>query len=347
MERYRRVLVEIGNGLVADPAVWEAHARWSRGVIEECLGEPADARRSAISPSPTLTVGAGGFDADRISPADLAEAGRVLFAVASEALAETADHGRGEGRSAAAAGIALQHEISRGLEAETARREGAAARRRSEVETEVRREIAREIHDRIGGSVFLAIRQLELFQVLNGSRGDAEAMRIEAVRSALLQLSADTRSLVTDLRGRRLTGSLASALRSFAGSAAFGDAAVEIRVDGDEAAMPTGIRDSVFIVAREFLRNALSHARALNIAIHVDVEPAKIDIYVVDDGVGFDISTARPANGLSGARERVELLDGTLHISSACGRGTRVIISIPIKPPESELAENGQDHFSR
>ena len=61
----------------------------------------------------------------------------------------------------------------------------------------------------------------------------------------------------------------------------------------------------------------------------LSVAPREVRIEVADDGVGFDPASVREGVGLSGVRERVAALGGSLELESAPGRGTSVRVCIP------------------
>jgi signal transduction histidine kinase len=206
------------------------------------------------------------------------------------------------------------------------------------VEAEVRREVAREVHDRIGGSIFVAMRQLELYQLVADTNPEIAALRIEAVRAALVQLSKDTRELVTDLRERDRPGSLEAELRAFVDAVAPSGVTVRVVVSGSEDLLVPRLRDELFLIVQECLRNSLAHATAQEISVTVDISKTQIVARVTDDGRGFDsVAAAAPGrgNGLAGIRERVAGLHGVDHISSRPAAGTRVEVAIPLRHAEA------------
>ncbi|SEF85319.1 Histidine kinase-, DNA gyrase B-, and HSP90-like ATPase [Thermomonospora echinospora] len=362
LERYRGRLAELGNPLAADDVLWERHARWSRRVIEESL-RPED---PAGAPAGRQSVcgGARGGPRAAVGAPGLAEAGHTLFAVVMRSLEESARQGAIEGETVARVAVALHGRITSWLASHGGRHQilgrpaepfGRAERagriertgrvERADltepIETRVRREVAREVHDRIGGSLYLAMRQLELLQLLAGGRPErpeAATARLEAVRSALLQLNADTRDLVAGLRRPHSAGSLEAALRSFVDALAHPRTTVHLQVSEELDALPARLRDELFLVVRECLRNCLAHAAAPNVWARIDVDPAEVAVRVVDDGVGFDLAEVAArgtTNGLSGLGERVAALHGEHLVESRPGHGTRITISIPIRAPEA------------
>lgn len=98
---------------------------------------------------------------------------------------------------------------------------------------------------------------------------------------------------------------------------------------------------TVFRIVQEALNNIVKHAEAGNISIHIEFLKEKLKLYVIDDGVGFDTQKLKAKNddisggfGLVSMRERVELLNGDMVISSKPGKGTRLNIMIPFTQEE-------------
>jgi len=92
------------------------------------------------------------------------------------------------------------------------------------------------------------------------------------------------------------------------------------------------------------MSNVARHAQATAVLVQVGVEDGEFRIEIEDDGKGFDPDAVgkregRRPWGLLGIRERAEILGGTARIDSAPGKGTRVLVRIPL-PRES--TEKGQ-----
>ena len=83
-----------------------------------------------------------------------------------------------------------------------------------------------------------------------------------------------------------------------------------------------------FRIAQESLRNGIVHGGAKHLAVTLDRSGDQLDLAVVDDGRGFDVSAVQ-SNGNGGLglvtmEERVNLVGGTISIVSQPGRGTTV-----------------------
>jgi signal transduction histidine kinase len=88
---------------------------------------------------------------------------------------------------------------------------------------------------------------------------------------------------------------------------------------------------AVYRIVQEGLNNAAGHAEASTVVIEVleDDEYGEVQIRVEDDGKGFDPDVVTNGFGLSGMRERVELLGGTIAIRSSPGEGAEIEATMP------------------
>ena len=106
-----------------------------------------------------------------------------------------------------------------------------------------------------------------------------------------------------------------------------------VDLGGETAAIPRPLGSVLYSVAQEAVSNAVRHAAARSIAITLAADGGTARLDVVDDGRGFDPAEARvrrPGMGLFAMSERVVLVDGSVAVDSAPGRGTRVTATIPI-----------------
>jgi signal transduction histidine kinase len=100
-----------------------------------------------------------------------------------------------------------------------------------------------------------------------------------------------------------------------------------------EERLPPDVEEGLYRIALEALNNALKHAQARNIKVHLRqdepgrTEPARVTLEIADDGIGFDLATARERGGLglSAMEERAAELGGRLTVESTPGSGTRIM----------------------
>jgi len=91
------------------------------------------------------------------------------------------------------------------------------------------------------------------------------------------------------------------------------------------------IEASIYRIVQESLTNVIRHAHATRVDVILEWQAEKIVIIIEDDGVGFDMQSARNADqlGLLGMQERAEMLGGTLLIDSTPKTGTTLVVEIP------------------
>ena len=90
------------------------------------------------------------------------------------------------------------------------------------------------------------------------------------------------------------------------------------------------VEDGLYRIAQEALNNALKHARARQVEVHVLQEGHKVRMEIRDDGIGFDPGTAenRGGVGLSVMQERATEIGAQLKVESEPGAGTRVLVEV-------------------
>ena len=89
------------------------------------------------------------------------------------------------------------------------------------------------------------------------------------------------------------------------------------------------VEGAAYFFVSEALANAVKHADATRACVHLVGGDQELEVVVSDDGDGFDV-TATPRTGLRGLADRIEALGGSLDIASAPGKGTRIVMTLPI-----------------
>jgi signal transduction histidine kinase len=196
----------------------------------------------------------------------------------------------------------------------------------------VRRELARELHDRVVQELTATLVDLENFRRLPFDRREAAA-RIEAVQETLRRTLCELRQMLHGLRDEEgWQPAFVDALREF-GRAYEGRTGVRVGVVADEA-WPGRLRAApaqhLFRIIREAAINARLHGGASAITVSLQaLDRDRALISVQDDGAGLDPDLP-PGHGLLGMRERVALLGGSLAIEGGPDGGTIVRVELPI-----------------
>jgi PAS domain S-box-containing protein len=89
---------------------------------------------------------------------------------------------------------------------------------------------------------------------------------------------------------------------------------------------------AIYRLVQEALSNVRKHARASKVSIHLEYASGVLRCSIADDGTGFTttaLAAGEGGMGLSGIRDRIEGLGGTMHIDSGPGRGTALSITVP------------------
>jgi len=149
------------------------------------------------------------------------------------------------------------------------------------------------------------------------------------------QAIAEGRDAVHDLRSSTvITNDLARAVTALGEEMASQDsAAFRLVVEGAPRNLHPILRDEIYRIAREAVRNAFRHAQASRIEAEISYGERQFRLRIRDDGRGIDPGVAEEGRtghyGLPGMRERAKRIGAELNVWSATGTGTEVELSIP------------------
>ena len=209
-----------------------------------------------------------------------------------------------------------------------------------EVEEEARKKLARDLHDGPTQNVAaIAMRMNIIYRILERTPEEVPA-ELKKVEELARRTTKEIRHMLFTLRPLVLENQgLAAALEQLAEKMKeTHNQAVAVRVSRDAEQLLDGHQQGVvFYIVEEAVGNARKHAQASLISVSVMKQEDVILIQISDNGVGFDTSAVeanydqRGSLGMVNLRERTELLNGTLRIESASGRGTTVTVYVPIQ----------------
>lgn len=196
------------------------------------------------------------------------------------------------------------------------------------------RAIAQALHDESGQ--LLSAAHLALSEI---ARDVPEAVhpRINDVRTHLDAIEDQLRRIAREMRPQPLEDRGLAAALEFLADSIGRRRGIAIAVEAASLPnLPHAVATSIYRVVQEALNNVAQHARAT--AVRIDVRKVHRVLYcsVQDDGIGFDAGRvhgdgAAAGLGLNGMRERLAPLGGRLDVESAQGRGTTLVISIPLE----------------
>ncbi|HWT90480.1 MAG TPA: GAF domain-containing sensor histidine kinase [Solirubrobacterales bacterium] len=211
--------------------------------------------------------------------------------------------------------------------------ESERLRQQVEAAEKERERWARELHD--DALQGLAAIRISLATALQSKSERREALIESAAEETIIRLERqinDLNRLINDLRPAALERlGLAGALKALAqeSSARSGvrvETAVELSEEtgGDEERI-------VYRLIQEALNNVIKHAGASQVEVAAREAGGEIHILVADDGAGFDPGAGAGGRGLTGMRERIELLGGSIAVESAPGEGTKISARVPLQ----------------
>lgn len=201
---------------------------------------------------------------------------------------------------------------------------------------EERRRLSRELHDET--AQVLSALKIEL-GVLRRAVAVADQGRVDDALALVDAGIQSIRAVTNELRPALLDDlGLVPALRSLLTAfAARSDAATSLDAPANGALPPLSADAelALFRALQEGLANVARHAEARRVDVSIMTDGATVTLVVADDGVGFSVGAAHNGGmGLTGMRERVAALGGTVVIDSAAGNGTRLRITLDVEAPQ-------------
>ena len=194
------------------------------------------------------------------------------------------------------------------------------------------REIGRELHDRVAHTMAVVHQSLELHGALEEHDPEKAAETLDLAKRMVAVAIEQTRDLSRTLtRGEALKG-LGAALSELLSELVPPGMTHELSVAGEEGAVAAEVREQLFLVLREAVRNAVSHSGTGRLSVAVEVEGERVVGIVEDEGRGFEPATVEGggSGGLAHMAQRASLVGGACSVYSAPGGGTRVEASFPL-----------------
>ena len=244
---------------------------------------------------------------------------------------------------------ALEREISDRVNAEemlwnyTNRLRTLSARLMEARESE-RRHIAHELHDEVGQS--LTSVKLSLDRIRRNAGDPAVVSGLSAVQEELNGLMEIVRDLSLNLRPSHLDtlGLLPTLQWHFKRYTGQTGIAVDFARDSGIRRLPADIETVLYRIVQEALTNAARHAAVESVQVRMDMSDREVRLTIEDKGAGFDVNAALEQGrtmGLSGMRERVDDLGGSLTVRSSRGQGTVLTIALPFLCPLTDSGNRG------
>jgi len=217
---------------------------------------------------------------------------------------------------------------------------------RREAVLEERSRIAREFHDTLEQELAAITIQLETVAAQFDRAPSVARQMLELARNMTRRSLFEARRSVWDLRSHLLENSnLVTALTEVAKLMNQSSRVqIAVQTSGLPRKLPPRVENNLLRVAQEALANALKHARAKRIEVHLDYQPDKVCLRITDDGIGFDTTTPTLTYsghfGLLDMSERAEKMGGRYAMVSASGQGAEIRVEVPnnLEPASTDAA---------
>jgi len=212
------------------------------------------------------------------------------------------------------------------------RSELAASRARIVVAgDDARRRIERDLHDGAQQQLVTLLAALRTIEARMPSRPDALRADVNHVAKGLATAVDELRELSRGIHPAVLThGGLSPALKALKRRSAV-SVMLDVRLD---CRLADQVEATAYFAVAEVLTNASRHASASHVWIVVKVADGTLRLSIRDDGLGG--ADARRGSGLTGLKDRIEAVGGTIRVDSPPGSGTTIEVRIPIVQSSDE-----------
>jgi signal transduction histidine kinase len=207
-----------------------------------------------------------------------------------------------------------------------------------EIQETERRHIARELHDQIG-QVLTGLQFM--LESTKNQAGEEQSNRISEAQETVSGLIEQIREMSLNLRPSMLDdiGLLPTLTWHFERYTKQTGIKVSFSHNGITQRLLPDVETAVYRIVQEALTNIARYAQVPEAFVRLILHENTLGIEIVDHGIGFnpsfDISKASTA-GLTGMRERANMLGGYLVVKSAPNQGTQILVMLPLdrKPVE-------------
>lgn len=203
----------------------------------------------------------------------------------------------------------------------------------------IRSRIATDLHDDIGAGLthIGLLSQVALQKWRSGQEENSGELNnaMERIGNIARELSTAMSDVVWSVNPQHDSmNALQRRLRIFAHEVCEAqDIALNIEVADALAAIKLHpeIRRNLLLIGKEALHNTVKYSGSASFSVKFLLEQKKIVMEIIDAGKGFDVAHAKSGNGLANMRTRAEKLGGEFEVVSGIGKGTRIVVHVPLK----------------
>lgn len=204
------------------------------------------------------------------------------------------------------------------------------------VREEERTHIAREIHDELGQQLTVLKMDVSwLNKKLKVPDEDPVKIKVKDLLGMLDSTVKTVRRISSDLRPSLLDdlGLVAAMEWQLAEFSKRFDITTNLSTSIEDVKLPDDIKTGIFRILQESLTNVARHAKATNVMVSFEKLMENFVLSIADNGTGFDkqILENKKTLGILGMKERSAMIGGNYDIISSSGKGTTVILTVPVR----------------
>lgn len=194
-----------------------------------------------------------------------------------------------------------------------------------------RQRLARDLHDDFGQRTALLDMYLDRLSALLPVKGQTAPL-IEKIRTQMTELSQGLREMSHNLHPAVLSDlGLVPGLQNLVSDFQRGGMQIRLEVKGFSDQLPMDVSTAFYRIAQEALRNAARHAPDSHVHLVLSEKSQNVQLSIEDSGPGFDLKgRAKSGMGLLSMQERARIAGGNLLLRTAPGRGTRILVRVPV-----------------
>lgn len=199
---------------------------------------------------------------------------------------------------------------------------------------EERKRLSREIHDGPAQMMANVLMRSDLIERTFRDKGfDAAIKEIANLKKIVRNALSEVRRIIYNLRPMALDDlGIVPTLKKYLSTIMEYNSGVDIHFQSysTESRLSADYEVSIFRLVQECVNNALKHGKPTDIWVKIEWLKNNVNVIVKDNGKGFDKDSVKEQSfGIIGMKERIELIKGTMDMSSHLGNGTVVMFKIP------------------
>jgi ligand-binding sensor domain-containing protein/signal transduction histidine kinase len=201
---------------------------------------------------------------------------------------------------------------------------------------QVRRRIARDLHDDLGSAITEIVQLGDLTLQPESARGTLRSS-METMTGLVRQLGITVDEIVWTMSSRNdtlpnLAGYISNHAQEF-----FRHSGIRCRLDVTKNLPGVGVnsqtRHNLFLAVKEALNNVAKHSGADKVMVRVHYDEGVLRVSIEDNGRGFDAAAVRQGEGLTNMRERLEAVKGQVEFARQADHGARVVFTLALAGP--------------